>query len=107
MRRECVGASVGHLNLFRRYLRELPMSPRLPAVRQQLEAQDLERKRKQIFQPVKVPVLLMQQDQHFLRQILGGVPLYSRCREAYDPFPQLAQHLLARARRLVQTLGGR
>ncbi len=83
------------------------MPARFPAVRQHLEADDFERKREKIFQPIEVPVLLMQQDQDFLRQILGGIPLHSRCRKAHNPFAQLAQDLLARAGSLVQTLGGR
>ncbi len=83
------------------------MSPRFSALRHHLETDDFERKREQIFQPLQVPVFLMQQDQDFLRQILGGIPLHSRCREAHDPFAQLTEDLLARARSLVQTPGGR
>jgi len=37
------------------------------------------------------------QDQDLLGQILGSVPLQSRCREAENPFAQLLQELLPRA----------
>ena len=83
------------------------MPPRFPAIRQHLESNDLERKREKIFQPIQVPVFFVEQDQDFLRQILGSIPLHSRCRKAHDPFAQLAQDLLARAGRLSRLLAGR
>jgi hypothetical protein len=35
----------------------------------------LQREREKIFQPFEVTVLLVKQDQDFLRQVLGGIPL--------------------------------
>src|SRR5579864_8551089 len=43
-------------------------------------------------------VLFVQEHQHLLRQVFGGVPRYMRCRERHNPFTQLGKNLFARQR---------
>ncbi len=104
-RRQRVLGAIRSLNFIHGYLRILPMSPRFSAVSQHFEADDFEREREKIFQPVQMSVLFVEQDQHFLRQILGSIPLHSRCRKTHDPFAQLAQDLVARTDGLIDAFG--
>src|SRR5579864_1020333 len=43
-------------------------------------------------------VLFVQEHEHLLRQVFGGVPRYMRCRERHNPFTQLGENLFARHR---------
>ena len=105
-RTQRIGAIVRKLKLIHRHLRILPSSLRFSPRRHHFESDDLQRKRKKIFQPVEVAILFMQQEQHFLRQVLGSVPLHSGCRKADDPFAQFREELFASAwSRLLDATG--
>ncbi len=69
-----VGVQVRQLDVGDGYLVVLPAADVLAPLRHDLKAHNLQRKRQQVFGPVQVRVFFMQEHEHLLSQILGGVP---------------------------------